>query len=114
MTTGHFIAHLQFTFNGDINFNHFDNARRKLVTFTEAICFLLKNHFNGINLVTCGINNFRYLKFQVHSQGNIAQEFKGNGLKISFCDDLSFGQKFLASIFTQKNACGFLTHKNCL
>src|SRR5690554_4339830 len=51
VASGHFIADLQLAFNGHINFDHFDNARRQFVTLAKFFDFFAVVHANNQDLV---------------------------------------------------------------
>src|SRR5437868_6416119 len=112
MATGEFITNLKFTLNSDVNFNHFNNSRRKLVTFTKTFNLLIEYQFNGIQLVTSAIDDLVHLELKILIEWDVAQKFKWNCLKISLSQVLTFVQQFLTSVFVQKNACCDFTNKD--
>ena len=104
VTAGEFIADLELTFNCDVNFNHFDNARRKFVTFFEAVEFLAEHHLNGVELVASAINDAAHLEFHVGFQRDVVQEFERDRLEVRVSDDLAFREQLLRSVFVQEDA----------
>ncbi len=104
VAAGELVTDLELTFDRDVNFDHLDDARGKLVTFFEAIELLAEDHFDGVELVTSTVDHASDLVFEIRLERDVVQELERNRFEIRVRDELALREELLRSVFVQEDA----------